>query len=108
MGASRPVVDAGWLPHEYQVGSSGQVAVTGAANLGGGLTVTGTFANPVVLIDNDGSDPLAGTFAIENLPAGTSLNYLGGDGNDLVLTPEPASLALLTLCGAAVLRRRRR
>ena len=25
MGASRPVVDAGWLPHEHQVGSSGQV-----------------------------------------------------------------------------------
>ncbi len=25
MGASRPVVDAGWLPHQYQVGSSGQV-----------------------------------------------------------------------------------
>jgi electron transfer flavoprotein alpha subunit len=25
MGASRPVVDAGWLPHECQVGSSGQV-----------------------------------------------------------------------------------
>ena len=25
MGASRPVVDAGWKPHEYQVGSSGQV-----------------------------------------------------------------------------------
>jgi electron transfer flavoprotein alpha subunit len=25
LGASRPVVDAGWLPHEYQVGSSGQV-----------------------------------------------------------------------------------
>jgi len=25
MGASRPVVDAGWLPHNYQVGSSGQV-----------------------------------------------------------------------------------
>ena len=25
MGASRPVVDAGWLAHEYQVGSSGQV-----------------------------------------------------------------------------------
>ena len=25
MGASRPVVDAGWLPHEYQVGSFGQV-----------------------------------------------------------------------------------
>ena len=24
MGASRPVVDAGWLPHHYQVGSSGQ------------------------------------------------------------------------------------
>jgi len=24
MGASRPVVDAGWLPHAYQVGSSGQ------------------------------------------------------------------------------------
>jgi electron transfer flavoprotein alpha subunit len=25
MGASRPVVDAGWKPHEYQVGSSGQI-----------------------------------------------------------------------------------
>ena len=25
MGASRPVVDAGWLPHAYQVGSSGQI-----------------------------------------------------------------------------------
>jgi len=25
MGASRPVVDAGWLPHAHQVGSSGQV-----------------------------------------------------------------------------------
>jgi len=25
MGASRPVVDSGWLPHEYQVGSSGQI-----------------------------------------------------------------------------------
>jgi electron transfer flavoprotein alpha subunit len=25
MGASRPVVDAGWLPHPHQVGSSGQI-----------------------------------------------------------------------------------
>jgi electron transfer flavoprotein alpha subunit len=25
MGASRPVVDAGWKPHEYQVGTSGQI-----------------------------------------------------------------------------------
>ena len=25
VGASRPVVDAGWMPHEYQVGSSGQI-----------------------------------------------------------------------------------
>lgn len=25
MGASRPVVDAGWLPHNFQVGSSGQI-----------------------------------------------------------------------------------
>jgi electron transfer flavoprotein alpha subunit len=25
VGASRPVIDAGWLPHQFQVGSSGQV-----------------------------------------------------------------------------------
>ena len=25
VGASRPVVDAGWMPHSYQVGSSGQI-----------------------------------------------------------------------------------
>ena len=25
MGASRPVVDSGWLPHDHQVGSSGQI-----------------------------------------------------------------------------------
>ena len=25
MGASRPVVDAGWLPHDHQVGTSGQI-----------------------------------------------------------------------------------
>jgi len=76
--------------------------------LGGDLTLSGTFSGPVILIDNDGTDPLGGTFDSVNGLGSLTLNYSGGDGNDLELVPEPASLVLLALCGVVALRRRRR
>ncbi|GAG34783.1 unnamed protein product, partial [marine sediment metagenome] len=52
----------------------------------------------IVLIDNNGTDPIGGTFDIdsEDIPDGWALTYTGGDGNDLVLyeTSPPASQTL--------------
>lgn len=73
--------------------------VTGTVNLGGAaLEVTaplngGTTA--FTIIDNDGNDAITGTFA--GLSEGAKLvsplgnytiSYVGGDGNDVTLTPE--------------------
>lgn len=65
-----------------------RMTVTGAVQL------AGTFApnpaqGPGVLIDNQGTEPVRGTF--EGLPEGATvgayrLTYHGGDGNDVVLT----------------------
>ncbi|HET6710918.1 autotransporter-associated beta strand repeat-containing protein [Amycolatopsis sp.] len=65
-----------------------RMTVTGAVQL------AGTFApnpaqGPGVLIDNQGTEPVRGTF--EGLPEGAAvgayrLTYHGGDGNDVVLT----------------------
>jgi hypothetical protein len=77
--------------------ASDSVHVTGAVSLNGQLNVTVTGAPPsfsqqFVIIDNDGTDPIDGTFA--NLPAGSTVHagnslfrifYDGGDGNDVVL-----------------------
>lgn len=60
------------------------------------------------IINNDGSDLITGTFA--NLPQGATLNigglvfrvsYVGGDGNDVVLTLEDVAVAAETLAIAA-------
>ncbi len=74
-----------------------QLAVTGAVDLGGAtlaLTVTGSLPPDasLTLIENDGTDPVVGTFA--GLAEGATLavdgreftvSYRGGDGNDVVL-----------------------
>src|SRR5262249_30077961 len=74
-----------------------QLKVTGTVNLGGAtLTPTLTFApasNTVfTIIDNDGADPVTGTFS--GLPEGATLtigaytgkiSYVGGSGNDVTL-----------------------
>jgi hypothetical protein len=79
-------------------GSNSQANVTGTVNLGGAtLSLPSNLgANPgqqLVLVSNDGSDPVVGTFG--GLPEGSTItagghtftiSYKGGDGNDVVLT----------------------
>ncbi|HEY3321932.1 MAG TPA: autotransporter-associated beta strand repeat-containing protein, partial [Planctomycetota bacterium] len=74
-----------------------QLKVTGGVNLAGcALNLTVGFVPPVaqyIIIDNDGADAVSGTFT--GLPEGASLtvsgrdftiSYVGGTGNDVVLT----------------------
>ncbi|HEU4886936.1 MAG TPA: Ig-like domain repeat protein [Thermoanaerobaculia bacterium] len=89
-------------------GAFGNIRVTGTVNLTGStLTLSGTAAgvalgNQFVMIDNDGADPVIGTFA--GLPEGASIaggpgnftytiSYSGGSGNDVVLTAASAPTA---------------
>jgi autotransporter-associated beta strand protein len=80
---------------------SNRLAVTGTVTLGNAtlnLTISQDVEMapglPLILIDNDGTDPVVGTFA--GLPEGTaisqfgrkfSITYKGGDGNDVALVP---------------------
>jgi acetyl esterase/lipase len=82
----------------YPGGTSGETQVTGTVQLSGPLHVAlagGTLApgQSFTIIDNDGTDPVSGTFV--NLPEGgvvdvppsrVQVSYHGGDGNDVVLT----------------------
>lgn len=74
-----------------------QIDVTGTVTLNGAKLGTLPFGNPAIgqsftIINNDGTDPVIGTFA--ELPEGAVFNglhryrvsYVGGDGNDVVLT----------------------
>jgi autotransporter-associated beta strand protein len=78
-----------------------QLNVTGTVALGNGfLTLSNSFAasagQQFVIISNDGSDAVSGTFG--ELPEGSILaasgtkfriSYVGGDGNDVMLTALP-------------------
>jgi hypothetical protein len=79
-------------------GTSAIFTVTGAVTLGATLTVNGTGApfptgRTYLIIANDGTDPIIGTFA--GLPQGATIvsggqtfiiSYTGGTGNDVILT----------------------
>ena len=100
-----------------------RLTVQGAITVGGSLEVmlTGGYVpapgQSFMLIDNQGTLPIAGTFA--GLPEGGLFtaggvtfrgSYVGGTGNDFVITPvpEPGSILLAALGGAAFAWRRRR
>lgn len=86
-------------------GQSTQIYVTGSVSLGGSHLVvsTGGTTFPVgtsfVIINNDGAEPVSGTF--DGLPEGAivaangntqqqfRITYAGGSGNDVVLTAVP-------------------
>ncbi len=81
---------------------TGTVNLTGAT-LSASLGYTPTNGDSYTLISNDGSDPVTGTFA--GLPEGTGLviggysfriSYVGGDGNDVVLTAGGATKLAVT------------
>jgi fibronectin-binding autotransporter adhesin len=90
-----------------------QVNVVGTVNLnadaGAGATLDVTLgytpapSDTYIIINNDGTDPISGTFA--TLPQGGTysvggfnftVNYAGGDGNDVALTAQAAAVATTT------------
>lgn len=100
-----------------------QLAVSGTVNLAGTLDIDQlepvliSLSSPLVIIENDDIDAVVGAFlnAPNGVPFGHDGNvytvfYNGGDGNDVVIVPEPGSLGALILAGAAygLLSRRRR
>jgi Big-like domain-containing protein len=84
------------------------VQVTGPVSLSGALKVslpgtTPAFGQAFVILDNDGTDPINGTFT--NLPEGSAvhsgnyvfrLSYTGGDGNDVELVTAAQPVITLT------------
>ncbi|HEV2720809.1 MAG TPA: Ig-like domain-containing protein [Thermoanaerobaculia bacterium] len=99
----------------YLPGGSGPLSVTGSVSLGGAQLsfYSGTSLGPIgteyTLIENDGNDPVSGTFSDPNgdLPEGSrygsslQISYHGGDGNDVTLTVIAPLISTTTTLGAS-------
>ena len=94
-----------------------QVVVKGSVNVAGAILnlspASSLVSSTFKIIDNDGSDAVVGTFS--GLTNGSvitandqyfTINYAGGDGNDVTLTtyippaPEPEPTPVITITGA--------
>ncbi|MEJ6578628.1 MAG: PEP-CTERM sorting domain-containing protein [Akkermansiaceae bacterium] len=97
-----------------------QVDVTGTIDLAGGLQISLGF-NPEIgdtftIVDNQGAGAITGTFSQGSTVSANgrdfAIDYLGGDGNDIVLTvvgiPEPSTSLLSLGALLALVGRRRR
>jgi hypothetical protein len=92
----------------------GELSITGTVTIAGCSLAfnpgSGALTKPGVIVRNDDSDPVSGTFT--GLPEGSVLtnglvryllSYVGGDGNDISLSPiiEPARFIAATLMNGA-------
>ncbi|RMH10848.1 MAG: hypothetical protein D6698_17240, partial [Gammaproteobacteria bacterium] len=92
------------LEYETTPTNHDTVIVVGNVIIGGSfleISSTGTPAGDLTIIDNDGTDPVSGTF--DGLPEGSQvvisgtiyfISYVGGTGNDVVLSPCPSGNVL--------------
>jgi autotransporter-associated beta strand protein len=103
----------------WLTGTTPRIAVNGSVHLAGAFaySTSGSLplpapgngpALPLTIIDNDGTDPIAGTFA--DLPEGSRLtvggrdyrvSYTGGTGNDMTLSAVAATLMTYHLAEGA-------
>jgi hypothetical protein len=81
-----------------QLSVTGTVSIDGSASMYTILGFTPTLGQTFVVVENDGADPVVGTFS--GLPEGATINlnanelqisYVGGSGNDIVLTVTAAA-----------------
>ena len=91
-------------------GQSDKVAVNGTVTLTDSiLAVVAAFgdysvATNYTIIDNDGADPVTGTFAavgVSSLFLDASIDYAGGDGNDVILRLVRNELKMIDLAQTA-------
>jgi hypothetical protein len=111
---------AGTLTFDITSGVADQLIVNGTTALAGILDFDqGGLVPPsgFILLANDGTDPVVGTFV--NAPNGVPITqdgntytviYNAGDGNDVLVVPEPGSASLLVTAALAlgIASRRRR
>lgn len=105
--------DHGNLAIELAGASADQLRVGGNLDLQSTLdrlTISGTADGVTSYVIATYGGALNGTFAsITNMPANYTIDYGTGFNSQITLAvPEPGSMALLGLCAAAVLMRRRR
>lgn len=92
-----------------------QINVTGTVSLGNAnlnvVQFAGTPPASYTIINNDGADPVLGTFnGLPNLASFVAfgntftINYGGGDGNDVVLTSTAVTCNVLTMGNVNTLR----